>query len=208
MRILTKSIIVTFGMSFLFVGRYALYFNCIVDSFRYKTWPAREAGKGFKPSVISALALSMFTDIIVASTMVYYLYRRRSSFQRTQGIINQLILYFVSTSGILVMISFGVLVSYLINPDSMLYAGFLFIYARALANALFGSLNAREQLRNKLSEVVTLSGVSFSEPNTTASLQLAKCQSGLTRTLQWFRILGIPNSVLHSLSSADNNRFP
>lgn len=35
-------------------------------------------------------------------------------------------------------------------------------------------LNAREQLRNKLSEVVTLSGVSFSEPNTTASLQLGK----------------------------------
>ncbi|KAK7680357.1 hypothetical protein QCA50_016597 [Cerrena zonata] len=103
--------------------------------------------------------------------MTYYLRRRQSSIKRTQGIVSWLVLYFVSTGAVLVAIALTILISFLIAPNSMLYAGFILIYARALANALFGALNARQRLRTRQNEIVTFGGVSLGVTNTPTSHQ-------------------------------------
>ncbi|KAK7680327.1 hypothetical protein QCA50_016567 [Cerrena zonata] len=48
MHILTKKVFLTIAMGLLFTIRYALYINCIADSFKYQTWSARELAKDFK----------------------------------------------------------------------------------------------------------------------------------------------------------------
>ncbi|KAK7680360.1 hypothetical protein QCA50_016600 [Cerrena zonata] len=146
--------------SVLLIGHIGLYINCAINGFEHGTWQRLE-GPGYNRSVLFTVALSIAIDSIIASTMIYYLYRRHSSLKTMQGIVNWLILYFVNTGVVLVALSVTTLIFYLKAPGDMVYAGLILIYARFLANALFGSLNARQHLRTKRHELVTFGGVSM-----------------------------------------------
>ncbi|KAK7682770.1 hypothetical protein QCA50_014153 [Cerrena zonata] len=117
----------------------------------------------------------MFLDMLIATSMVYYLHRRQSQLKRTKGIIGWLMLYFVSTGAMLATISGTILVCFIAAPNNLAWSGMIVLYARALSNSFFGALNARQVLRNKQGETVTFGGVSIKD-HTTPSVELHKMQ--------------------------------
>ncbi|KAK7685553.1 hypothetical protein QCA50_011420 [Cerrena zonata] len=164
----------------LVAGRHGLFLNCIVDTIRFSTWPSLQAGRGFKPSVTSCTVLIICTDALIAITMAYYLYSRQSTLRKTQGILGWLMLYFVSTGGVLVAISVTMLICFLVAPNNLLWAGIIVLYARVLPNAFFGALNARQLLRNKQGEVITFGGVSIHGHTIATSIELCHATPGTT----------------------------
>ncbi|KAK7683651.1 hypothetical protein QCA50_013027 [Cerrena zonata] len=113
---------------------------------------------------------------MIAATMVYYLHRRHSQFTRTQGVIGWLMLYFVSTSVVLVALVGTVLICFLVAPDNMLWAGVIALYARSVSNCFFGALNARQVLRGKKGQTVTFGGVSIQNSHSPTSVELHQVQ--------------------------------
>ncbi|KAK7683659.1 hypothetical protein QCA50_013035 [Cerrena zonata] len=162
MWIFSKNFALTIGTSILLLCRYGFYINCIIGTVRYKTWPELRAAKGFRPSFISTGVVIIFTDLVIASTMAFYLYRKKSQIRKTRGIMTWLILYFVNTGAILAALSLTSLVTFFAAPNSLLFCATILLYDRALANALFGALNARLLLRTKRNETVTFGGTSLS----------------------------------------------
>ncbi|KAK7689041.1 hypothetical protein QCA50_007732 [Cerrena zonata] len=156
----SKNRILTFGTITLLISRHGFFLYCIADTIKLKTWTETELSKIFRSFFISTAALGILTDAIIATTMAYYLYRNQSQLKRTRGVVGWLIIYFVNTGALLVGFSACTIISYLAAPDSLLFGAFIMFYARAVANSLFGALNARHLLRAKIDKSVALSDFS------------------------------------------------
>ncbi|KAK7682761.1 hypothetical protein QCA50_014144 [Cerrena zonata] len=172
--IFSRNILLPAVLIFLLICRHGLMINCLVDTIKMDTWQSLQILRGFTASFTTAMATIIFTDAIIAALMVYFLHRRQTRIRRTRGIISWLILYFVSTGGILVAISSASLISYLANGETFLWGGFVLLYARALAVSFYGILNARQQLRTKRGEIVTFGGISIQRETLPTSVELHK----------------------------------
>ncbi|KAK7682720.1 hypothetical protein QCA50_014103 [Cerrena zonata] len=199
MWIFSRNIALTTGTSILLLCRYGFYINCIVDTIKYKTWPELHAAMGFKPSFIATASVIIFTDTVIASTMAFYLYRKKSSIRKTRGIMTWLMVYFVNTGAILVALSTTSLITFLVTPNSLLFGATILLYARALANALFGALNARLLLRTKRNETVTFGGTSISGNIGSYPHELQKVQ---VRVEHDTMVIGHPNESVAGSDTA------
>ncbi|KAK7682724.1 hypothetical protein QCA50_014107 [Cerrena zonata] len=140
-----------------------------------------KSARGFKPSYTVTNCVILFTDAIIASTMAFYLHRKQGQIRKTRGIITWLILYFVNTGAILVALSLTSLITFFAAPNSLLFCATILLYNRALANALFGALNARLLLRTKQNDIVTFGGTSVSGNTTFPSHHVQKVQVHVER---------------------------
>ncbi|KAK7682718.1 hypothetical protein QCA50_014101 [Cerrena zonata] len=166
MWMISKNVPLTVVTVVLFAARIGLVLNCIIDTIKFDTWLELAVVSNFRPSTIASVALTIIHDGMIALTIVYSLRRERSSFRRTQGIVNWLVLYFVNTGAILVALGIVALISVVSDPLNLLFVGLYVVYAKALANAVFGALNARQYLRPKSAEVITFGDPATSRANT------------------------------------------
>ncbi|THH31738.1 hypothetical protein EUX98_g2449 [Antrodiella citrinella] len=82
--------------------------------------------------VLVSLSLSSLLDLMIASSFVYYLWKNKTGFRRR-------------TSMTLSPLTYGS--KFILMKDSLLFAGFYLITSKVYANALMGTLNARDILR-------------------------------------------------------------
>ena len=66
-------------------------------------------------------AVSSFTDILIAAVLSYLLLTHRSGFERTNSIVNRLIMYTVGTGLVTGLCAVAALISSLVKPESFLY---------------------------------------------------------------------------------------
>ena len=66
-------------------------------------------------------SIILFTDIVLASCLVFLLYRRRSGFGKTDSIVKRLITYIVSTSLVTVIVMGLAFISLFAFPGTFLY---------------------------------------------------------------------------------------
>ncbi|KAH8088901.1 hypothetical protein BXZ70DRAFT_498945 [Cristinia sonorae] len=97
----------------------------------------------------TSLGLLAVADLCVASTMVYYLYSGRSGIRRTDLLVNTLIAYVVNSGFLTVILSFAVLLSFILQKQQLTFGGPLIMVTKLYANAVLGSLNMRTYLRNQ-----------------------------------------------------------
>ncbi|KAI0256967.1 hypothetical protein BJV78DRAFT_1168361 [Lactifluus subvellereus] len=88
---------------------------------------------------------TLFTaDVLIALSMCWFLYQRRTGFVRTDSTIMTLMSYSISSGLLTSVIAAGTVTVYVIAPTSLLPEAFYWVLIKCHANALLAMLNSRE----------------------------------------------------------------
>ncbi|KAJ7319431.1 hypothetical protein DFH08DRAFT_891043 [Mycena albidolilacea] len=116
--------------------------------FAYGHRPAHEFLGKFGPLFDAIWAASAANDLLIAGTLVYLLYRRRSSvFEKTVAAIDKLIQWTIETGVVTSIASIIMLVSFISLPSTFVWLAFFVVIPRLFSNSLMASLNSRAALR-------------------------------------------------------------
>ncbi|KIM37524.1 hypothetical protein M413DRAFT_448339 [Hebeloma cylindrosporum] len=124
----------------------------------YLTFPAATArnvsqyNKDWRWLVTSLLVVGTAIDIIIAGSMSWYLAKQRGKgFLRVSTVIDRLI-GFTIRSGLLTGVSAIVLlICFLTMPDNLVWLALYTFLAKLYSNSLYSALNARQSLREEVS---------------------------------------------------------
>ncbi|KAF8725110.1 hypothetical protein AX14_008338 [Amanita brunnescens Koide BX004] len=123
-------------------------FACILAftslSFGIKTF-AQIATVKHLSIMINALAVA--GDVLIAGVLCTLLHKSRTGFQRSDTMINKLILFAVNTGLLTSFCAIGSLISIVVAGETFIYIAFFFCIARLYSNSLLAMLNARRMIR-------------------------------------------------------------
>ncbi|TFY82911.1 hypothetical protein EWM64_g1106 [Hericium alpestre] len=97
----------------------------------------------------ASLALGAATDIFTAASLSYFLHKMRTGYQKSDTLINRLILYSVNTGFLTSAVSIAVLALYNTMPDNFIFMGAYFVLSKLYANSCVATLNTRRFVRGK-----------------------------------------------------------
>ncbi|TFY55745.1 hypothetical protein EVJ58_g8053 [Rhodofomes roseus] len=92
------------------------------------------------------LSLSALLDILVASSLCYYLRKSRSAFSSMDAIVNTLTFYTIQNGSLTFVTTFISLILW-VTVDNLIFLGLHFAITKLYANAFLSTLNARKTLR-------------------------------------------------------------
>ncbi|KAH9999633.1 hypothetical protein BJV74DRAFT_162596 [Russula compacta] len=90
-----------------------------------------------------ALSLGVATDIFTAASLSYFLHKMRTGYQKSDTLINRLIIYSVNTGMVTSICSAAVLISYNVMPVNLIFISLYFILSKLYANSCLATLNTR-----------------------------------------------------------------
>ncbi|KAF8194639.1 hypothetical protein BJ912DRAFT_178293 [Pholiota molesta] len=93
-------------------------------------------------------ALAAAGDVLIAATLCALLHCSRTGFQRSDTMINKLIIFSVNTGVLTSLCAIASLISIACAGNTFLYIGFFFCIGRLYTNSLLATLNARKMIRN------------------------------------------------------------
>lgn len=93
------------------------------------------------------LSLSAGVDVIITSSLYYFLRRSRSQISDTNHIIDTLTRYALETGTATCAIAFVTLIVWVAVPQNRIFLGLHFIIGKLYANSLLATLNTRHELR-------------------------------------------------------------
>jgi len=97
-----------------------------------------------KAESISVNVLGAATDLLIAGTLCTLLNFSRTGFQRSDAIINRLIIFSVNTGLLTSLCALASLISILVAGNTFVYIAFFFCLGRLYTNSLLATLNARK----------------------------------------------------------------
>ncbi|KAK7689140.1 hypothetical protein QCA50_007831 [Cerrena zonata] len=174
------SYILTVGTSILLAARIGCHTAAAVFALLAGTWSKFQASAGPNITVEVSNAVSAAVDGIIATSMIYYLYRGQTGQERTDGIVRWLMTYAINSGAIMMVVSLAIAITYVKVKESLLFLGLVMIVSKLYANSLLGTLNARSILRNKTAR----GGIAGSN-----AIELSKFQgsSGQVRPIEIYR---------------------
>lgn len=92
-----------------------------------------------------SLGVAMATDVYIAVTLCGLLHRLRSGFKQSDTLINNLIVYAISTGAVTAIVSFACLLVYNLYPHSFYFMVFYFQLGKLYCISLVASLNTRKR---------------------------------------------------------------
>ncbi|KAI0700870.1 hypothetical protein BC835DRAFT_1411720 [Cytidiella melzeri] len=104
-------------------------------------------------------------DALVAASLCYILHRSRTGFRRTETVITLLTMYIINTGKSCLFTALTASISLILfasQPNSFVYIAVYFQLSKLYVNAYLAMLNARDKMRNKLSEPLTLPSIPLS----------------------------------------------
>ncbi|KAF8887393.1 hypothetical protein BD779DRAFT_1786229 [Infundibulicybe gibba] len=141
-------------------------FGCVLAftglSLRFRTYTELAELK-YLSIMVNALAAA--GDVLIAATLCTLLHRSRTGFQRSDTMINKLILFAVNTGFLTSLCAVASLISIVVAGDTFLYIAFFFCIGRLYSNSLLATLNARRMIR------VAAEGVNTTSENVSLSLR-------------------------------------
>jgi len=121
--------------------------NVILFAFGHR--PAPEFLGRFGPLFDAIWAASAANDLLIAGTLVYLLYRRRSNaFQKTAAVVDKMIAWTIETGVVTSIASIIQLVVFISLPSTFVWLAFFVVIPRLFSNSLLASLNSRAALRS------------------------------------------------------------
>lgn len=103
--------------------------------------------------VVNVLAAA--GDVLIAGSLCYLLHSSRTGFQRSDSMINRLILFTVNTGLLTSLCALASLISITAAPTTFLYIPFFFCIGRLYTNSLLATLNARKMIRKSADGIHT-----------------------------------------------------
>lgn len=162
-------------------------FGCVLAfaalSLRFTTY---EQLGTLKELSITVNALGAAGDVVIAFALCVLLHRSRTGFQRSDSMINKLIIFAVNTGVLTSLCAIASLISIAVAPDTFLYIAFFFCLGRLYSNSLLATLNARKMIRAASGGIQSTSdhnNISFREIPATKSLKsIARLNKRPTQT--------------------------
>ncbi|KAK7689147.1 hypothetical protein QCA50_007838 [Cerrena zonata] len=142
------SYILTVTPSILLAGRIGCHTAAGVLALTTGVWADLRANRGPNIAVETANVLSAVIDGMIAISLIYFLSRRQSGQDRTDGIVRWLMGYAVNSGAIMMIVSLTITITYAKVQESLLFVGLVIAVGKIYANSLLGSLNARRFLRD------------------------------------------------------------
>ncbi|CAL1712681.1 unnamed protein product [Somion occarium] len=152
----SKNRVLTLVMTVILVVRNGWFLYGNIRVIKIASWIVVENTPIIRSAFLSTYSLTLVLDVILATSMVYYLRRNKTTFQRTRNVVSWLMLYSVNSGAILAAMSLCSIVTFAVFSNRLLYGAFVTIGSKLYANALFGMLNTRNILREKLNEPIVI----------------------------------------------------
>ncbi|KAF7352526.1 hypothetical protein MVEN_01217600 [Mycena venus] len=128
------------------------------------------------------LALTAFVDVLIATSMCYFLQRARSAdFQKTATIIDTLITWSIESTVVKSGASIIQLVLFLTRPNDFLWIIFFVPKASLFSNSMLASLNGRQRLTSVADD--SAGGAMFINFNSAAGSGLGSQEAGRNRNM-------------------------
>ncbi|KAF4578366.1 hypothetical protein EYR36_000173 [Pleurotus pulmonarius] len=96
------------------------------------------------------LVSAMICDIMISSTLVYFLRTSRSGIKTSDSLIDKLIVYVIGIGALSSVFALLNLLTWLILPDDVIFVIFHSIISKLYVNSLLVTLNSRQRLRHDL----------------------------------------------------------
>ncbi|KAJ3875370.1 hypothetical protein F5051DRAFT_471001 [Lentinula edodes] len=120
-----------------------------------------ESGNGLS---ITVNVLAAVADTYIAGLLTLLLHTSRTGFQRSDSIINKLIIFSINTGALTSLCAIASMLSILLAPATFIYISFFFCMGRLYANSLLATLNIRTLIRKEGGSNVQASGDTGSIP--------------------------------------------
>ncbi|ETW81805.1 hypothetical protein HETIRDRAFT_173483 [Heterobasidion irregulare TC 32-1] len=105
------------------------------------------------PSLIwiacAGLGSAAATDIIIAASMCWYLWKSRTGFKGTDSIIATLMAYSINTGLLTSIIATAAVITFAVLPSSFVWLSCFWVLGKCYVNSFLATLNNREALRNR-----------------------------------------------------------
>ncbi|KAH8994399.1 hypothetical protein EDB86DRAFT_1273311 [Lactarius hatsudake] len=103
------------------------------------------------PVTCIGMASSVVADILIAGSMCWFLYHKRTGFARTDSVIMTLMTYSVHSGLLTSVLACAVLISFAMAPSAKYSDIFLWPMGKLYANSLLAMLNSRDYVRERSS---------------------------------------------------------
>ncbi|KAF8999303.1 hypothetical protein BDQ17DRAFT_756729 [Cyathus striatus] len=143
-RLSNRKVILTGICSILVVAEFGCVVTFTAMSLHLETF-VQLAKLKYLSILVNALAAA--GDVLIAGTLCVLLHRSRTGFERSDTMINKLILFAVNTGLLTSICACASLISITVAGETFLYIGFFFCIGRLYTNSLLATLNARKMIR-------------------------------------------------------------
>jgi len=137
------------------------------------------------------MGAASLADIIIALSMCWCLWHKRTGFQRTDSIIMSLVSYCISSGLLTSILAIGTLVSFTVARFSLINEAFFWALGKCYVNSFLAILNSRNSLRDR------------SPNNTDGSFHM----SPIRQTKQTYMTGSVPTAVAVSVHRAATTDF-
>jgi len=96
-----------------------------------------------------ALTSHAMTDVLIAGSMCWYLYRQRTGFSRTDSTLSILMVYSINTGLLTCVLAVAVAISAVVSPASLISIAILWVLSKCCVNSLLAMLNSRDYIRDR-----------------------------------------------------------
>ncbi|KAK7677709.1 hypothetical protein QCA50_019261 [Cerrena zonata] len=175
----SRNLYLTIPLAIIPIARDGFYLRCIAGLIQFPVWTALETTQSIRTSLLVTISTSLALNVLLAASMVYYLRRNTTAFERTRNVLSWMILYSVHTGGILALVLACALATYLLLPSSLIFTAFILINSELNSNAFFGLLNAKNRLRQKMNDPIMIASNELSDQS--ASYRLRTIEIGVTK---------------------------
>ncbi|KAI5120287.1 hypothetical protein M0805_005344 [Coniferiporia weirii] len=105
--------------------------------------------KGFRWLFTFGLALSCLIDLLITSSLCYYLQGNRTGYSRVDDVLHRLLLYTINNGLLTTFASFLAMIFAASLPHNFLFLSVHFFIAKCYINSLLATLNSRDALRER-----------------------------------------------------------
>lgn len=133
--------------------------NCSL-SFYYPMWKIFR--EHVYPTMVVGWVLSAVVDSAIAFTLCLYLRKRRTGMNRTDSILNRLLLYSINTGAVTSFCAILVVIMFLGLPNNLAFIGFVQVQSKLYAISFLASLNTRKMPDSTKQPIPAVEGVALS----------------------------------------------
>lgn len=108
-----------------------------------------EAFKSYMWMIWVMLANAVVIDLLVTSCLIFYLWRSRTGFKRTDSLLDVLMVYTINTGLSTSLLTLPAMICAIIMPGNLLWGAIYVIASKMYANSLLAVLNSRRSLIDK-----------------------------------------------------------
>ncbi|KAH9057314.1 hypothetical protein EDB87DRAFT_1686429 [Lactarius vividus] len=133
------------------------------------------------------MTLGALADLLIAMTMCWSLYRRKTGYARTDSMIMTLMAYSINSGLLTCVLATAMTISFVVSPSSLIWLAFYWAMSKCYVNSLLAMLNCRDHVRDRSTtdhpdNPFNLSSIRIEPPSVTYGSK--PNQPGLSVTIQ------------------------